>query len=423
MKKILFITTRLIYPINDGRKVVLYNYCKGLAKELNCEVRIFALIDRNEANNTQPNFISKVYKGDLPSKWEKIKNLLINTILLNKWPLQVSIYYSDKTKKYLNKIIEEYEPNIVICDMARTAEYLKDLDGNKYNKILDMDDLLSKRYLRQVNSNYISSNSIGAYFEKLPKIIQMITNNKYLVKKILLKETSLLKKYEISISNYYRKIIFVSPIEAGEFNKTLNQDKCVDITIGVDYDYFSLNTINKKKNNYIVYIGNMNVAHNKDSIISFLNNIFPKIINELPNCILRIVGVCSEDFKKILSGFTNVEVTGEVDDIRQYVQDCTVSIAPFVYGTGIKTKVLESMAMGKPVVTNSIGVEGIDAIRYQDIIVEDSYDNFAKEVIKLLRDDEYNKKISKNGQEFVRKNHIWNNIILKFDSIITINNN
>lgn len=60
MKKVLFITTRLIYPINDGRKVVLYNYCKGLSEQHNCEVRLFSLVDEEEKDKKQPRFISKV---------------------------------------------------------------------------------------------------------------------------------------------------------------------------------------------------------------------------------------------------------------------------------------------------------------------------------------------------------------------------
>ena len=132
MKKVLFVTSRLIYPVNDGRKVVLYNYCKGLAEQHKCEVRLFSLLDKNEETPEQPNFIKKVYKAKTPSKFEKISNLVYKSFILNKWPLQVSLYYSKKSKQYLDQVIKEYEPDIVIADMARTAEYLNNLDGIKY---------------------------------------------------------------------------------------------------------------------------------------------------------------------------------------------------------------------------------------------------------------------------------------------------
>lgn len=417
MKKILFLTTRLIYPINDGRKVVLYNYCKGLVEQHNCEVRLFSLINEEEKNIKQPNFISEVYFGELPSKIEKIKNILLNSFILNKWPLQVSLYYSKLAQKTLDKILDEYNPDIVICDMARTAEYFKKLDKNKYNKILDMDDLLSKRYYRQFYSNIINSNSIGAYSNQLPNFFKKLTNSKFIMKNIILKEAKLLSKYEVNISKYYKSIIFVSKIEAKEFNNKINEDKSIDITIGVDYEYFSEQVVENKKNNYIVFLGNMNVAHNKDSVNYFIENIFPFVLEKSPNCIFRVVGTCNQEYKKKLEQYRNVEVTGEVDDIRKYVQDCTVSVAPLRYGTGIKTKILETMAMGVPIVTNEIGNEGLGLIHNKEVIIAEDKD-VANEIVNLLKNIKLQKRLSIEAKLFVENNHQWQSILTKFSVIL-----
>lgn len=418
MRKVLFVTTRLIYPVNDGRKVVLYNYCKGLANQHGCEVRLFSLVDGEEKGVHQPDFISKVYYGSLPSKKEKIKNLLINSILLNRWPLQVSLYYSNKAKNQLNRVIEEYKPDIVICDMARTAEYLKDLDDSKFNKILDMDDLLSKRYYRQVESNIVGSNSIGALSGKLPKLLQKLTTNNWIMKNTMLKEAKLLSRYEVNISKYYKSVIFVSPIEAKEFNKKIKSDKSIDITIGVDYKYFSEKVVENKKDNYIVFLGNMYVAHNKDSVNSFIEKIFLEVLKEVPNCVFRIVGRCPDEYKRYLQKYKNVEVTGEVDDIRSYIQECSLSVAPLKYGTGIKTKILETMAMGVPVITNDIGTEGINAKKNEDIMIENDDKLMVDKIIKLLEDKELQNKFIRQGSLFVKSKHQWHNILSKFTEIL-----
>lgn len=418
MKKVLFITSRLIYPVNDGRKVVLYNYCKGLAEQHNCEVRLFSLIEEEDKEIKQPDFISKVYFGSLPNKLEKIKSLLINSIILNKWPLQVSLYYSTKAQKQLNMILEEYKPNIVICDMARTAEYLKDLDDSKYNKILDMDDLLSKRYTRQVESGLISENSIGAYEKKLPNFMQKIARNGNIMMNVIKKEACLLSKYEINISKYYKKIVFVSPIEAKDFNKKIGKDKSIDITIGVDYDYFSEEVASSKKNNYIVFLGNMYVAHNKDAVNLFLADVFPSILNQIPNCVFRIVGRCSQEYKNQIRKNPNVEVTGEVEDVRKYVQDCTVAVAPLKYGSGIKTKILETMAMGVPIVTNEIGNEGLGLINNKEIIIAEDDEDVANQIVNLLQNIKLQKRLSTEAKLFVKDNHQWKSILTKFSEIL-----
>jgi len=418
LKKVLFVTTRLIYPVNDGRKVVLYNYCKGLAEQHNCEVRLFSLIDEEDKEIKQPDFISKVYFGSLPNKLEKIKSLLINSIILNKWPLQVSLYYSTKAQKQLNMILEEYEPDIVICDMARTAEYLKDLDESKYNKILDMDDLLSKRYGRQVESGLISENSIGAYGKKLPSFMLEIAKNSNIMMNIIKKESCLLSKYEINISKYYRKIVFVSPIEAKDFNEKIGEDKSIDITIGVDYDYFSEEVTLNKKNNYIVFLGNMYVAHNKDAVNSFITEVFPSVLKKMPNCVFRIVGRCSQEYKNEMEKNLNVEVTGEVNDIRKYVQDCTVAVAPLKYGSGIKTKILETMAMGVPIVTNEIGNEGLGLLNNKQVIIEENENNLAEKIVDLLKNYELQRNLVYEGKLYVKTNHRWDAILAKFSEIL-----
>lgn len=418
MKKVLFLTTRLIYPVNDGRKVVLYNYCKGLVEQHNCEVRLFSILDDNEKVE-QPNFISKVYYSKAPSNYNKIKNIIIKSLLQNKWPIQVSVYYSKKIKSYLTDVINEFEPDIVICDMARTAEYFKDLDEEKYNKILDMDDILSKRYNRQAESGIISINSIGAYLNRIPSFLKKIAQSNLVMKFIINKEAKLLNRYEIDISNYYKSIIFVSPVEAKEFNKKINSNKSIDITIGVDCEYFSKKVANEKKKNFIVFLGNMYVGHNKDSVKYFLDNVFPKILKDIPNCTLRIVGKCSDDYKIYLENYyKNIEVTGEVEDIRKYIQECAVSVAPLKYGTGIKTKILEVMAMGVPVITNDIGNEGIDLKDNVEAIIENDDEKLYERIVELLKNEDLQDTLSLNAKNFIYENYRWKNILKKFEKVI-----
>lgn len=418
MKKVLFITTREIYPVNDGRRVVLYNYCKGLVQQLNCEVRLFIVTNMEDIYGEKPEFISKTYYSSKPSFLEKIKNIIIKSALLAKWPLQVSVYYSHKTQTKLNNIIEDYKPDTIICDMARTAEYIRNVDNVKYNKILDMDDLLSKRYRRQLNNNIITENSIGAYINKLPKQLRYFTKSSFVNKFILRTEARLLEQYEIDISQNFKSIIFVSPIEAKEFNYKIKNNKSIDITIGVNYDYFSQKMINTKKDNYIVFLGNMNVAHNKDSVNYFIKYIFPTILEKEPDIVFRIVGKCTEEFKRNFEKYRNVEVTGEVDDIRKYVQDCCISVAPLLYGTGIKTKILETMAMGVPVVTNDIGNEGLGLIDHKHVLLAKNNSEMVSRVLELIKNVKLQEKLIFESDIYIKNNHEWETILNKFKYII-----
>lgn len=417
MKKVLFITTRPIYPITGGREVVLYNYCKGLNEMFNCEVDLISFIDNKEYNLT-PEFINKQYIVNQPSKLEKIYNTFTKSIILKKWPLQVSVYYSKKTKQYISKLIKDVKPNILICDMARTAEYIRDIKGFNGKKVLDMDDLLSKRYYRQSKNLKSSNNIFGQYQKKLPKSLQKFFSGKKLSEKILTLEARLLGKYEVEVSNDFDNIIFVSHIEAAELNKKINKNKAFDVTIGVDYEYYSKKISSAVSNNIIGFLGNMYVPHNKDSVDYFLNDIFPLIKNKISDSKFRIIGKCSDEYKDRFRFRDDVEVTGEVDDIRKYVQECSTIVAPLLYGSGIKTKILESMAMGVPVVTNDIGVEGITVKNNFDILIRNNKDDFSDSVVKLLKDEELKRYIISNSKKNILQNYIWENTLNNFKKIM-----
>ncbi|WP_052220318.1 glycosyltransferase family 4 protein [Clostridium homopropionicum] len=419
MKKVLFITTRLIYPTNSGRKVVLYNYCKGLKELYDYDVYLYSFLEDGETKELkQPKFISDIYYAEQPGKLEKFKNILINSLIKKKWPLQVSLYYSKKTHDRLIKIINKISPEILICDMARTAEYLRNINIPNIKKVLDMDDLISKRYIRQANNDNLNISTFGIYTQKMPLSLKKILNYHLLIKKILKLEGKLLAKYEIGVCNDFEKIIFVSSIEADEYNRKTNSNKAIDVTIGVDYDYFSEKVAKIKQQNLIGFLGNMYVSHNRDAVSYFLKEIFPEIKKNIPNVKFRIIGRCSNEYKIQFKELDYLEVTGEVEDIREYVQECSVMVAPLTYGSGIKTKILETMAMGTPVVTNNIGVEGIMVENNKHIFVCENKKDFASKVIMLLKDANLNMRISDASKRNIYKRYTWNNTLKNIKYII-----
>ena len=186
----------------------------------------------------------------------------------------------------------------------------------------------------------------------------------------------------------------------------------------MDVDYFNQNIAEVKLKKHIVFLGNMYVAHNKDAVRGFIKEVLPVIRQKVNGVTFRIVGRCPDDFKEEMKQYDGIEVTGEVDDIRKYVQECQVAVAPLKYGSGIKTKILETMAMGIPVVTNKIGIEGLQIEDDYNIMVADKADVFAEKVIKCLEDDEYCSKISNNAKQFIKANHVWKDILKKFELII-----
>ncbi len=417
-KKILFIISRSFYPTTGGREVVIYNYIDGLNRIYNCDVDVALFCDDEEAEGIRKlDVVNNLFILKNISKLQKMRNVLINTILRRTWPLQVSVFYDKDVQRQINKIVSENNYNSIITDMVRTSEYLRGNDSFEGGKILDMDDMLSNRYKKQYELGNSNVNILGQYSKKLPKLVGKMCNSKNLSKFILKFEADLLSKYEVEVSKDFDKVIFVSKKEASQLNNILKCNKAIDITIGVDYEYLSRH-ISEKKEKTICFLGNMNVAHNRQSVDYFLKQILPLIKNEVQGIKFKIVGKCDEQYKKEMEVYEDVEVTGLVEDIREHIQSCSVAIAPILFGSGIKTKVLETMAMGVPVVMNSIGAEGIDLVNEENAMITDDWNQFAKYVVEIINDNLKRDYISSNAQKFVKENHTWDNTLKNFEVIL-----
>ena len=215
----------------------------------------------------------------------------------------------------------------------------------------------------------------------------------------------LLKKYELEIAKQCDKTVLVAQKEADALNKELHKNKACAIPIGVDVEYFSYRK-NTSEENYIGFLGAMSVAHNENAVRHFISDILPEIVKEKPEVKFLIIGGgASEDLRKLESD--HVHFTGRVDDVRDYLEKCKVFVCPMTFGSGIKTKNLEAMAMGLPIVTTTIGAENIDAEQGKEWIVTDDNQDFAKAVIMLLSNDEYRNTMGLKGSQFINKNFTW----------------
>lgn len=182
--------------------------------------------------------------------------------------------------------------------------------------------------------------------------------------------------------------------------------------IGVDIEKYKFN-LNNHNNHKLCFIGNMRTAPNTDAAVWFSRVILPLIKMEVPDIELYVVGSEPSPRVKKLSKIPEVFVTGKVDDISQYVHDAAVSVAPMRVGAGMQFKILESMALGTPVVATTIGMGGIECIPNEELLIGDTPADFARQVIKLIKSPRLREEISKNAYQFILKNYTWEKVLGK----------
>lgn len=416
MKRLVFLTARLPFPASSGRKNVMYNYCKILHETYGYDITVVSYLEDGDDPNAKPDFISDVIVLPKVSAKKKIKNLLLRTFIQRRWPMQVSLFWNSSNAVHIKEVLNDIKPDVVMCDMVRMTEYARDYQGYK---IADLDDMLSIRYERQLSQDMAVINPYGAYLYSLPKSVQKILSLPRIKRMILASEVSLLKKYERDIAKIYNKTVFVAEREAIILNSELSFDRAVAVPLGVDVDYYGEFFDKQKKNQHtIAFLGAMSVAHNEAGAIHFIRDIFPLIQEKVPDSKFVIVGGgITEQLKKVAKGNDSVVFTGRVEDVRTEVGKCQVFVCPLTFGSGIKTKNLEAMAMGVPVVTTTIGAENINAVDGSDWIIADDTQEFANQVIRVLSDKKLHDKLAINAKEYVENNFTWDVAKVKMRSV------
>lgn len=185
---------------------------------------------------------------------------------------------------------------------------------------------------------------------------------------------------------------------------------------GVDTDFFKPLGISEEWPS-LVFVGYMSSSPNVDAIKYFHSQVYNTLKRRFPNLKLFVVGQNPPPTIRALAKDPSICVTGFVEDVRPYVARASVVIAPFVSGMGIKNKVLEAMAMGKPVVTTSVGVRGINATHGDHLCIADSPVEFADQVEGLLLDKAKQQRIGHQAREFVKKHHSWARVSDKIEAI------
>lgn len=176
---------------------------------------------------------------------------------------------------------------------------------------------------------------------------------------------------------------------------------------GVDLEYFHPNPNVPPEPDTLVFSGKMSYHANIAMVSYLVHEIMPHVWQERPKVRLIIAG--KDPDRSVIEFAKNplIEVTGTVEDIRPYLWRATVAVVPLVYGAGIQNKILEAMACGTPVVTNSRALAALQVIPDRDVMIGDDTDSFAAQIVRLLDMPNLRVDVGRAGERYVRKNHDW----------------
>jgi sugar transferase (PEP-CTERM/EpsH1 system associated) len=176
---------------------------------------------------------------------------------------------------------------------------------------------------------------------------------------------------------------------------------------GVDLDFFRPSPdAAPHEQRTLLFFGAMDYYPNTDAMFFFLKDVFPELVARYPSLRLCIVGrKPTEDI--VSKGSANVEVTGVVDDVRPWLERADVVIVPLRIGGGTRLKILEAMAMGKPVVSTTLGAEGLAVVPERDVLLADGARDFARQIGRLLDDPALGRRLGTAARQLVTSRYSW----------------
>ena len=223
--------------------------------------------------------------------------------------------------------------------------------------------------------------------------------------------------YERKLCRNFDWIVAVSKDDAETMEEAYDVHSVSHVGTGVDVDYFSQNQDGNPKRSEIVFTGSMDWLPNDDAVRWFLSEILPRIQAMVPEASFSIVG---RNPPHLLVEYCHshqaVTVTGSVPDVRPYMRKAKVYVVPIRIGGGTRLKIYEAMAMGLPVVSTSVGAEGLPIEDGDGIIIRDHPDGFADAVIELLRQPDMSQRIGSTGARIVRDHYSWDKIMVDFNA-------
>jgi glycosyltransferase involved in cell wall biosynthesis len=227
-------------------------------------------------------------------------------------------------------------------------------------------------------------------------------------------------EYERRVSLEAGHIVAVSKTDADEMRRLFGVTRVTEIPTGVNIEYFQpLVEGPAGVGADLVFVGSMDWLPNVDGVLYFAREVLPLIRRKRPDCSVAIVGrTPPPKINELAVQDKYIQVTGTVPDIRPYLWGSAVSIVPLRIGGGTRLKIYEAMAAKIPVVSTTVGAEGLTVNPPDDIRIGDTPEEFAAQCLDLLADAEARRRVATAAWEMVNANFSWDHVSRCFERVM-----
>lgn len=399
MPVMLLLTQRIPYPPNKGEKIRSLQILRHFSKDF--DVHLGCLVDAPsdwQYVQTVKEMCAGAYFARINPK---IRLLTCQTGWLNGTPLSFSYFAHSGLAAWVNDVMTRLKPDVVVVSSSNMAPYVTSHPNPPPCRLIDFVDVDSAKWREYAEKGGVIMGYVHA------------------------REARLVLAQDRISAQWATANTLVSEAEAAIFRDLAPESarKIHAVANGVDSAYFSPDhsfaPLYDTSLPSFVFTGAMDYPPNIDAAVWFATDILPVIRNRIGNAQFYIVGMNPVSEIKRLAQQDGVHVTGRVDDVRPYVAHALAAVAPLRIARGIQNKVLEAMAMAKPVIVTSPALEGIDAaLPGHDVLLADSAADIANLARQLAAGEIAGAPLGHAARKCVVDHYSWPARLAKFDELL-----
>jgi sugar transferase (PEP-CTERM/EpsH1 system associated) len=384
---ILFLTKELPYPPDSGSRNRTFHLIKGLAKTYTVTLICFG--DKSDKQEGLRPYCSSI-ECVVPKKQDRSALALLAS-LFSVQPYSVKSRFDPMMKSKVEDVLKSQAFDLLVCDSIYQALHVPDTGIAKVLNEHNIESAIMRRYAAVKKNPFMKA---GVWIEYLK-----------------------MRRYEDMTWKRFKLCLVCSGTDKQQLHQRAPVPKVEVVSNGVDLEYFKALSAQIKKHS-LVYVGQMNWHPNIDAVTYFLKEIYPRLKAAVPDVSLVIVGSHPPEAISKLAEQNHAMATGYVPDTRPFVRQAEVFIAPLRIGGGTRLKILEAMAMGKAVVSTTVGCEGLDVTHEKNILIADNPKNFVESVIKVFNDASLRDKLGKEARQFVEERYSWEGITQELNMVL-----
>jgi len=378
--KILFVSITVPYPAVDGGRIRVLNLLKQIVSQ--GEDLTFVALKTKSTDSEGIKYLKDLGIDAYLIEDKINKSRFLYNISFKREPITIAKYYSNLLSQKIKSLVRENSFDIIHFEMLHAGQYLVEL---------------SERTPTLLSTQNIDS----IIWKRLAKYSKSKVKNQ-----LYLHQARKFYSYERKMFPEFNTVTCVSDIEKDILSKI-----CPDIDIelvpnGVDIFLYKADYESEKEET-LVFTGSMDWLPNEDAAIYFTKDILPLIKREIKDIEFYVVGSNPTDKVLELDKDANVIVTGNVEDIKPYIAQASVYVVPLRIGGGTRLKILEALAMGKAIVSTSIGAEGLELSDGENILIADEPEIFADSIKRLLMQKGFRRQIGIAGRRLVEDEYNW----------------